>query len=95
MKTRSDARNTTAGLLLAALLGLPFLGACVAHGHPVAVAHHHSHGGAVRVVVAKGHVHSARCGHYRHRGHWYHLRGHVHGPRCGHHLVGGVWVIRR
>ena len=95
MKKRSDARTTAPGLVLTALLGLPLLGACVAHSHPVAAAHHHTHAGAVRVVVAKAHVHGVRCGHYRHRGHWYHLRGHVHGPRCGHVVAGGVWVLRR
>ena len=38
---------------------------------------------------------AARCGRYRHRGHWYHLRNHVHGSRCGHVFAGGVWVLRR
>lgn len=94
MKEANQSRATRPGLLLAAVLALPFLGACVAHSHPAPHAHHH-HAGAVRVVVAKGHVHGARCGHYRHHGHWYHLRGHAHGPRCGHALVGGVWVLRR
>ena len=94
MKQPVDARASAAGLVLAAVLGLPFLGACVTHTHPAPRGHHHGHG-AVRVTVAAGHVHGARCGHYRHRGHWYHLRGHHHGPRCGHAFVGGVWVLRR
>ena len=93
--TRFDpARAARLGLLLTALLALPFLAGCVAHAHPAPHAHH-AQPRAVRVVVAKGHVHGARCGHYRHRGHWYHLRGHAHGPRCGHLLLGGVWVLRR
>ena len=83
------ARANAAALVLAATIGLPLLAACVAHPH------HHARPAAVRVVVAKGHAHTARCGHYRHRGHWYHLRGHVHGASCGHRLVAGVWVVRR
>ncbi len=94
MRKLRETRITTAGLALTAVLGLPLLGACAAHTHP-APHGHHARPSAVRVVVAKGHVHSARCGHYRHRGHWYHLRGHAHGPRCGHALVSGVWILRR
>ncbi len=94
MKKPLGARLSTAGLLLAAVLGLPLLGACATHNHPAPHGHRHVHGG-VRVAVTAGHVHGARCGHYRHRGHWYHLRGHVHGRRCGHAFVGGVWVLRR
>ena len=94
MKRTGDSRSAAASLVLTAILALPFLGGCVAHSHPAPHGHRH-HPGAVRVVVAKGHVHGARCGHYRHRGHWYHLRGHVHGPRCGHAFVGGFWVVRR
>ena len=45
------------------------------------------------VVVARGHVHSAQCGHYRHRGHWYRAEHHHHGPGCGHRLRGGVWIL--
>jgi len=88
-------RGTALNLLLMACLALLswMQLSCAAHSHPAPVRHPRAHG--VRVVVAQGHVHSARCGHYRHRGHWYHLRGHAHGPRCGHAVVGGVWVLRR
>jgi len=75
---------------MAVAVALPLIAGCVVHPRP----HPHAHAG-VRVVVAKGHVHTAHCGHYRHRNHWYHLRGHHHGPRCGHALVAGVWVVRR
>lgn len=44
------------------------------------------------VVVARGHVHDVRCGHYTYRGRWYHAPGHHHGPRCGHVHRGGVWI---
>jgi hypothetical protein len=62
-------------------------------------ARHHPHHGAPPpnarvVVIQKGHVHSAKCGHYRHGKNWYHAKGHVHGPRCGHHKANGVWIIR-
>ena len=50
--------------------------------------------GAKVVVVQKGHVHSARCGHYRHGNTWYVVKGHVHRGGCGHVKVRGVWVIR-
>jgi hypothetical protein len=46
------------------------------------------------VVVKAGHVHTARCGHYRHGKTWYLVKGHVHGPRCGHVKVNGVWIVR-
>jgi hypothetical protein len=46
------------------------------------------------VVVQNAHVHSARCGHYRHDNTWYFVKGHVHGAACGHVKVKGVWVIR-
>lgn len=94
MRQLQTARAAHLGLLLATLLALPFLASCVSHAHPAPHAHH-PRPTAVRVVVAKGHTHGARCGHYRHHGSWYHLRGHVHGPRCGHAFVGGVWVLRR
>jgi hypothetical protein len=47
------------------------------------------------VVVAHGHAHSAHCGHFKHRGRWYHSQGHHHGPGCGHKLRGGVWILLR
>ena len=90
-----QARAATFGLALTATLILPLLGACAAHSHPAPHAHHHRRTAAVRVVVANGHLHTAGCGHYRHRGHWYHVRGHAHGARCGHVFTGGVWVLRR
>ena len=46
------------------------------------------------VVISKGHVHSAKCGHYRKGNTWYLVKGHKHGKRCGHVKVQGVWVIR-
>ena len=42
------------------------------------------------VVVAKGHVHSTNCGHYRKGNTWYLVKGHKHGKRCGH-----VYLIER
>lgn len=47
------------------------------------------------VVIAHSHVHSSACGHYKHRGRWYHAQGHHHGPRCGHVHRGGVWILVR
>ena len=47
------------------------------------------------VVIAHGHVHSAYCGHYRYRGHWYVSHGHRHGPGCGHRFHSGVWILVR
>lgn len=47
------------------------------------------------VVVKKGHVHTARCGHYRYNGRWYIVKNHVHGSRCGHRFVRGAWVFKR
>jgi hypothetical protein len=46
------------------------------------------------VVVAKGHVHSSHCGHYRKGNTWYLVKGHTHGKHCGHTKLQGVWVIR-
>lgn len=77
-------------LAIAALLALALTG-CVVHARQ-APAHHHA---ARAVVVPAGHVHSHRCGHYRHGGHWYHLAGHLHRRGCGHVFVGGVWVVGR
>ena len=76
-------------LLLAFLLATFTVG-CTAHVHPAR--HHHEH--AKVVVVRKGHVHSDKCGHYLHKGRWYHVERHVHGKRCGHVKVRGVWVLR-
>ena len=39
------------------------------------------------------HIHSDHCGHFQHRGAWYHSHGHRHGPGCGHHFRGGFWVV--
>jgi hypothetical protein len=50
------------------------------------------HGGKV-VVVERGHVHTAHCGHYWHRGSWYHAAAHVHGDGCGHVHREGRWII--
>lgn len=47
------------------------------------------------VVIAEGHHHTHRCGHYFHGGRWFHLRGHVHGRGCGHVHLGGIWRIRQ
>ncbi len=80
--------------LLAALLlfgfAVPMTG-CAAHHHRARVVHHPQ---AKAVVIKKGHVHTDRCGHYRHNGRWYFIKGHVHGAKCGHHKVKGVWVVR-
>ncbi len=76
--------------LLAVLSAAFLLAGCTYHAP--APAHHHP---APRlVVVAKGHHHSLGCGHYFHRGRWYHLRGHVHRYGCGHVHLGGIWRIR-
>jgi hypothetical protein len=73
-------------LTFAAALGIALSGCIIhAHGHP-------PHG-AVTVVVPGGHVHSANCGHYHHRGRWYYWKGHVHGAGCGHAFKGGIWII--
>lgn len=78
-------------IVLALLAALALLATGCVHAHPRPVNHSH----AKVVTVEKGHVHSTRCGHYRHEGRWYHVKGHVHGKRCGHVQVRGVWVIRR
>lgn len=63
-------------------------GGCIVarHGN-----HHHVYGPAV--VIGAGHIHSDHCGHFQHRGAWYHSHGHRHGPGCGHHFRGGFWVV--
>jgi hypothetical protein len=43
-------------------------------------------------VVEAGHIHSADCGHFQHRGGWHYSPGHIHRDGCGHLLRGGVWV---
>ena len=45
------------------------------------------------VVIEKGHHHSSHCGHYCHKGSWYHAPGHVHGKHCGHKKKHGNWVL--
>ena len=83
------ARRTASaiGVTIAAIA----LSGCATASH----AQHHQHKTATRAVVVKSsHTHSARCGHYRHKGNWYHLKNHVHGKRCGHAHVKGVWVVR-
>ena len=86
---RKRKLNLAPAALLAAALALP-LGGCVVHT---------SAGVAVSlgspVVIASGHRHHARCGHYQHRGRWYHSEGHAHGKKCGHRLRGGVWILVR
>ncbi|MFQ5599867.1 MAG: hypothetical protein ACE5G2_04850 [Candidatus Krumholzibacteriia bacterium] len=56
------------------------------------VVHHHPHGKVV--VIHKGHVHTARCGHYRYNARWYYMKGHAHGKHCGHVRVNGIWIIK-
>jgi hypothetical protein len=85
---RTSIRRTLSALILAAAGWL--LVGCAVHVRPSS---HHHHAKEV-VVVPKGHVHHARCGHYRQHGRWYHLQGHVHKRGCGHVVVGGVWVLR-
>ncbi len=77
-------------LLLATLSAALLLVGCTYHA-PAPV---HRHAGPRVVVIAKGHHHTHRCGHYFHGGRWYHLRGHVHGRGCGHVHVGGIWRVR-
>lgn len=73
----------TALVVMAAGCARPVRGTVILH-----------HDNARVVVIQKGHRHSARCGHYRHKNKWYMLDGHVHGKRCGHHKVHGVWVTK-
>lgn len=87
-------KRTLTPTIAAALLALT-LGLAGCRTHTV----HHVGGGpapppAARVVIAKGHVHTAHCGHYRHGSHWYLVKGHRHGPGCGHVRVKGVWIVR-
>ncbi|MDA8020511.1 MAG: hypothetical protein MPN21_23985 [Thermoanaerobaculia bacterium] len=77
--------------LLAMLAALALFATGCVHSHSRSA--HHSH--TKVVTLEKGHVHTVRCGHYRHQGRWYHAAGHVHGKRCGHVKVRGVWVVRR
>ena len=51
----------------------------------------HHHGSAV--AIKKGHGHSAHCGHYKHKGKWFHHGGHAHKHGCGHVLSGGIWIF--
>ena len=44
------------------------------------------------VVVKKGHIHTPKCGHYRHGGRWYIHKGHIHRKGCGHVFKGKVWI---
>ncbi len=55
---------------------------------------HDSFTGDPEVVITRGHVHTARCGHYRRHGRWYFAGDHVHGGGCGHAWVNGVWIVR-
>lgn len=84
---RPDSKSSPAVAACCLLAALTLLG-CTVHtvvpARPVR---------ARVVVLPAGHVHTVRCGHYRHAGRWYYLPGHVHGPGCGHRLVAGVWVL--
>ncbi len=44
------------------------------------------------VVIGKGHRHSPKCGHYRHKGKWFLHKGHHHKKHCGHVFRKGFWV---
>lgn len=81
MKMTNIKKSAALGLLALGLAPLYFAG-CVAPRH------------AHVVVIEAGHVHTARCGHYRHGKRWYYVKGHKHGPRCGHHFVGGFWIVK-
>jgi hypothetical protein len=72
-------------LALAALLGTS---GCIVHAHRPPPPPHRD-----VVVIERGHVHSDHCGHYYHRGGWYHSQGHVHGASCGHVFRGGLWIV--
>jgi predicted small secreted protein len=83
-------RQGLATVVLASALLLPLAGCA------------HTHAGVgvnVRlgapVKIARGHAHSARCGHFKHRGNWYHAKNHHHAKKCGHKLKGGVWILVR
>ena len=77
--------------LAAAITLTAIVGGCHHHGPPaVHGARPVSHGAVV--VVPAGHVHDARCGHYRYRGNWHQSAGHLHGDGCGHVHRGGHWV---
>lgn len=92
-------KNALVALLAVALTAV--LTACPRHhirpphhgppGHGKVKVKVHHHGPAV--VIKKTHLHSAHCGHYRHKGKWHHHHGHVHGHRCGHVLRRGIWVF--
>ena len=82
-------QHLTRTALAAAFL---FSTGCAAHAHPHP--HRHPRPAAKVMFVSPGHHHTARCGHYRHRGRWYYVKGHVHGPRCGHVWVRGVWRVK-
>ena len=45
------------------------------------------------VVIERGHLHTAHCGHWLWRGRWYHRHGHVHAGGCGHVHRDGAWVL--
>ncbi len=94
MKIKWNHRIRRGLLTGLAVVALFVLTGCTAHAH-VRPAHPHVHAKARVVVVEKGHVHSKKCGHYRHGGRWYYVKGHVHKAGCGHVHVKGVWVLRR
>jgi hypothetical protein len=80
-KAPSGNRHMKSSLLLTLtlLLGVSCLG-------PRA----HLYGRAV--IINPGHKHSAHCGHFHHKGRWFHASSHKHGPNCGHHMRTGIWI---
>lgn len=85
-----SVRRAGRAALGGALLLLAGCAVHLPHHHPAA--HHHPR--ARVVVIEHGHAHSAGCGHYFHRGRWFHLAGHHHARGCGHVWAGGIWRLR-
>lgn len=74
--------------MIAALIsGVAFAGGCATHIDTQVVPP-----GAKVVVLEKGHVCGAHCGHIHSGGKVYRVAGHVHGAGCGHEFRGGVWA---
>lgn len=92
MRKQNRTQKLLKIVVLGAILAFGISGCARRTAVRVNVGHPHN---AKVVVVKKGHLHTARCGHYRYNGKWYIIKNHAHGPKCGHHFVSGVWIFKK
>lgn len=79
------------GLLILGSVAAVVVAGCTPYYHPQSFGYGHN---GSPVLLARDHVHSDYCGHYWHRGQWFHISGHTHGSGCGHFLRQGFgWVL--